>query len=55
MKLKKAKKIINGVIALCVAQLPLLFPNDVTMMAVFVIGLLSILVATYCVLELINN
>lgn len=55
MKIKKVKKIVNGIIAFAVAQLPLLFPNDVTMMLTFIIGLLAILVTTYCVLELINH
>lgn len=53
--MKKAKKIINGLAALAMGQLPLLFPAEGIMMAVFILGLLSIVIITYSILELINN
>lgn len=51
----KVKKVINGVIALATAQIPLLFPGDGIMLTVFILGLLSIAVITYCILETINH
>lgn len=53
--MKKIKRIINGLIALAVAQTPLLFPEEGLMLAVFIIGLATIAVFTYCILEFITS
>lgn len=52
--MKKIKKLINGLIAFGVAQLPLLFLNETIMLIVFIIGLLTILVITYLIMMSIN-
>lgn len=52
---KKIKRITNGVIALIVAQTPLLFADTHIMLVVFILGLLAVFTITYCMLELINH
>ena len=52
---KRIKKVFNGLVALSVAQVPIYFPNEIIMLAAFIIGMISIAVITYCLMELINH
>jgi len=52
---KIIKKGINAVIALYASQLPLLFADTNVMLAVFILGLITIFIIVYCLMEAINH
>lgn len=53
--MKRFKRIVNGFIAIAVSQIPLLFPDERIMLAVFIIGLLFIALITYVILNFLYH
>lgn len=51
----KIKKIVNALIAICIANLPSIFPDSRVILGVYIIGLIAIFAAIYFLLNKINK
>lgn len=52
--MRRIKKVLNGFIAVCIANTPSIFPDSRIIMGVYIIGLIAICVAIYTILNKIT-
>ena len=53
--MQKTKKIINGFIAICIANLPSIFPTEGLFLTIYIIGLIAVFATIFKILNKINH